>query len=199
MPTVKTEGVPVKMEPSDEGHPTPSSAAAAPNQRPSFPQGSFSQSPYNQVPQNNYNMPPFGNGSNAFSMQLPQETQQMLHGSGMTNDPYWAMMMQGSNNLPLPSDPFSPAMQDTTEIRKGQQMYPSFSGLNSTLGVAPSDLDMNKPVQGNFDYSEDQSFFDQAVNLLADEPTPAGTPGVGGEPWSSFIDTERWEASTSSQ
>ena len=201
MPVVKIEGSGIKAESSDERQSTPSSSSmATPNQRPSFPQGSFShnQNPYNQVAPDNYTMPPFGNGSNAFSMQLPQETQQMLFGSGMANDPYWAMMMQGSNDLPLPADPFNSAMQDTTEIGKGQQMYPSASGLNSTLGVAPSDLDMSKGFQEKVDFNRDQSLFDQALSPLGDEATPSGTPGVGGEPWSSFIDTERWE-STSSQ
>ncbi|KAG0647103.1 hypothetical protein D0Z07_6971 [Hyphodiscus hymeniophilus] len=195
MPAVKTE---VKTESPDDMRSTPSSTAT-PTPRPSFPQGSFSQNPYNQVPQNNYNMPAFGGGFNAFSMQLPQETQQMLYGSGMPNDPYWAAMMQGSNNLPLPANTFNPSMQATTEVGKGQQMYPSVNGLNSTLGVAPSDLDMSKNFAGNLDFSNDPTFFDQAVNPLSDEATPGGTPGVGGEPWSNYIDTERWDAPTSSQ
>lgn len=199
MPIVKTEGV--KTE-SLDGNSTPlSSPSTTSNQRPSFPQGAFSQqNPYNQIPQNNYNMPPFGSGFNAFSMQLPQESQQMLYGSGMLpNDPLSAMMMQGSNNLPLPAYSFNPTMQDTTEIGKGEQMYPTVNGLNSTLAVAPSDLEMSKNYGGSQEFSQNQSFFDEAINPLSDEANPAGTPGLGGEAWSNFIDTDRWDAPTSSQ
>ena len=195
MPVTTTEGV--KTESSDDPR-SPLSSTATLNQRPSFPQGSFpQQNPYNQFPQNNYNMTPFGGGFNSFSMQLPQETQQMLYGSGMPNDAFSAMMMQGSNNLPTPAYTFNPTMQNTTEIGKGSQMYPTIDGLNSTLGVAPADLEISKSYQGNQDLN--QSFFDQAINPLGDEAAPAGTPGLGGESWNSFINEEQWDIPSSSQ
>jgi hypothetical protein len=198
LPVVKTEGV--KLEPTDESRTPLSAPAVSPHQRPTFPRGTFSQpSPYAQIPQNNYNMPPFGGGFNAFSMQLPQETQQMLYGSGMPNDAFTAMMMQGSTNLPTPAYTFNPTMQDTLELGKGQQMYPTVSGLNATLGVAPTDLDLTASFGDSQDFNQTQSFFDQAIDPLGDDSNPVGTPGIGGESWSSFIDTDRWDAPTSSQ
>ena len=187
------------MESPDENY-APFSASPA-IQLPSFPQGSFSQQdPYNQLFQTNYNIPPFGNGDNAFSMALPPEAQMFL-GSTMPNDPFSSMMMAGSNKLPASAYNFSPTLPDTTEIRKDQQVYPPFSGLNSTLsaGVAPSDLDSNQGYQGDQDLSQNQSFFDQAINPGSEEATPVGTPRLGGESWSSFIETDRWDAPTSSQ
>jgi hypothetical protein len=187
LPVVKTEAVKVE---SPDG-----SRSATPGQRPSFPQGSFSQqNPYNQVPQNTYNMPAFGGGSNNFfSMALPQESQQMLYGSAMmqTNDFLTDMMMQGSNNLPMPAYPFNPSMQDTTEINKGQQMYPTVNGLNSTLGVAPSDLEVSRNYGGTQEFSQNQSFFDEALIPSGDDANPAGTPGVD---FGSYIDENRWDA-----
>jgi hypothetical protein len=197
MPIVKTE---VKAESPDENRGPLSASATTPNQRPSFPQGSFGQqNPYNQVVQNNYSMPPFGNGYNPFSMALPIEAQMFL-GSTLPNDPLSNAMMESSGNMPTPAYNFGSTLPSTTEIGKGQQIYPTSQGLNSTLGagVAPSDLDLSQGYQGSLDFSQNQSFFDQAVNT-GEEATPAGTPGLGGESWSSFIDTDRWDAPTSSQ
>lgn len=197
MPIVKTE---VNAESPDENRGPLSASAATPNQQPSSLQGSFTQqNPYNQVPQNNYYMPPFGNGYNPFSMALPMEAQMFL-GSTLPNDQFTKEMMAGSDNLPTPAYNFGSILPETTEIGKGQQTYPTFNGLNSTLGagVAPSDLEINSGYQGGQDSIQDRSFFDQAINT-GDEATPAGTPGLGGESWSSFIDTDRWDAPTSSQ
>jgi hypothetical protein len=145
-------------------------------------------------------MPPFGNGLSPFSMALSNEAQMFL-GSVMPNDPISNMMMVGSNNFPNSAYNFNSTLPETTEIGKGQQNYPTFNGLNSTLGcsVAPSDLDLSQSFRGGEDFSQNQSFFDQAINPGSDEATPAGTPGLGGESWSSFIKTDRWDAPTSSQ
>lgn len=195
MPTVKTE---IKEESPAENHGPFSASAATPGQRPSFPQGNFSQqNPYNQVPQSNYNMTPFRT-YNPFSMALPMEAQMFL-GSTLPSGPFTDAMMEGISNLPTPAFDFGSTLPQTTEFGKGQQIYPTTNGLNSTLsgGVDPSELDLNQGYQGGLDFSQDQSFFDQAIN--GDEVTPAGTPGIGGESWSNFIDTDSWEAPTASQ
>ena len=125
----------------------------------------------------------------------------MFLGSTMPNDPFSNMMMAGSNNLPTPAYNFNSTLPETTEIGKGQQSYPTFNGLNSTLAgsVAPSDLDLTPSFEAGQDFSQNQSFFDEAINPGGDEATPVGTPGLGGEPWSSYIETDRWDAPTSSQ
>ena len=195
MPIVKTE---IETESPDDSRGPLSASAAMPNQRSFFPQGhSSQQNPYDQVPQNHYYMPPFGNAYNPFSMALPMEAQMFL-GSTLPNDPFTTQMMAGSGNLPAPAFNFGTTLPETTEIGKGQQTYPTSDGLNSTLGagVAPSDLEI-KPG-GYPESGQGQSFFDQAIGA-EDEAASAGTPGLGGEAWSSFIDTDGWDAPTSSQ
>ena len=106
------------------------------------------------------------------------------------NDPLTSMMMAGSNNFPQQYYNFNNApLPETTSIGK-QQVHPSYDGLNSTL--APSALDLSQGVQ---DFSQSQSFFDQAIK----SGSPVGTPGLNGESWGSFIDTEQWEMPSASQ
>ena len=211
MPLVKTEGQ--KIESPDETNASLSASAATPNKQPSFPQGSYSQqNPYNQIPQNNYDMPPFGNdANNPFTMQLPLNAQMFLAAT-MPNDPFSSLMMAGSNNLPTPTYNFTPNTilpggngSGMTELGKGslQQPYPPTTlGLDSTLGtgVAPSDLDLNRGfLGGGGEYGHSQSLFEQAIGGYSEEDAtpPAGTPGLGGELWSSFIETDQWDAAPS--
>jgi hypothetical protein len=194
MPVVKTE---VKVETSDESR-GPLSARSA-DRKPSFAPGSFAQqNPYNQVPQNTYNMPPFGGAGNPFTMQLPMEAQMFL-GSTMPNDSLSTAMMQNSSNLPTASYNFSSTLPPTTEVGKGPQMYPTFDGLNSTLGsgVSPADLDLNQTYGSASDFNS--HFFDSAITA-GDEATPSGTPGLGGDDWDNWVNSEaQWGEPTSSQ
>jgi hypothetical protein len=97
------------------------------------------------------------------------------------------MMMAGSNNSPEQYYNFDTPLLETISIGK-QQIRPSYDGLNSTL--APSALDLSQGTQGF-----NQSFFDQVIKT----GSPAGTPGLNGESWGSFIDTEQWEMPSASQ
>lgn len=189
---VNTEG---KEESPDQSPIPPSAFTAPPHQQTPFPQDSFSQqtNPYSQFPLDTYsNMGSLNTGYSPFSMALPADSQ-MLLASTLPNDPYTSMMMAGSNNVPglfydFTSNPFSNLM----EVGKGQQMYPSYDGLHSTL--APSALDLNQDGQDGQDYIQNQSFYNQPVNAGGTrEATPAGTPGVGDVAWSSFMETDSWD------
>ena len=182
MPTVLTTSA------SPTQIPTPLSASATtPQQKPSFPQGSFSQQ-YNSLP---YDMAAFNNNYSPFSTALPAESQGLLGSTMSTSDPLSQMMMQGSNTLPGTFYDFSnQPLPQTTSIGK-QQSYPSMSGLNSTLAPASS----QEPSQRPQDYSNSQDFFNDALNVDSNGVTPLGTPG--NNDWASYINTDAWDLPSS--
>jgi hypothetical protein len=99
------------------------------------------------------------------------------------------MMMAGSSDLPGNYYNFSnnQPFPQTTSIGK-QQMHPSFDGLSPTL--APSALDVN---QGGQDFPQNTDYFNDAIKAGSSGATPAGTPGLNGDTWSSYIDTDQWD------
>jgi hypothetical protein len=172
---------------------TPISASSTtPQQKPSFPQGSFSlQFPqHNQVP---YDMSSFDNWNNLFTTALPAETQGLLGSTMNMNDPLSQMMMQGSTALPGNFYDFSNQSlpPQTTSIGK-HQSYPSLDGLSSTL-APPSQDTLQRPQ----DYSNTQDFFNEALNAGSNGVTPSGTPGLND--WQSYINTDAWDVPSSSQ
>jgi hypothetical protein len=184
MPTVPaTPSSPVQTR-------TPVSASSmTPQQRPSFPQGSFSQS-YNPL---SYDMSSFNNNNfTPFSTALPAESQGLLGSTMNMSDPQMQMMMQGSTTLPGNFYDFSnQSLPPTTSLGK-QQTYPSVNGLNSTLAPPSSS---QEPVQHQQDYNTSQDFFNDALNPNSNGVTPAGTPGLND--WTSFINTDGWDLSSS--
>jgi hypothetical protein len=201
-PTLKTErsaSVPtiphsVAVELKD----TPASATLE-KRRPSFPQGSFAQLAHTQTqcnamfPSNNMDngLGAFGdNNYCSFSTALPAESQMFLGSTLNPNDPLTSMFMAGAD----PSQFYDftsqvPQIPQTMNVSKHLQ-YPSFNGLNSTL--APSNNQ-----EASLDCS---SFFDHAMDSSRNgdfATTPTGTPGVNGESWASFIDTDQWDVPSS--
>jgi hypothetical protein len=172
---------------------TPISASSTtPQQKPSFPQGSFSL----QFPQNNqvpYDMSSFDNWNNLFTTALPAETQGLLGSTMNMNDPLSQMMMQGSTALPGNFYDFSNQSlpPQTSSIGK-HQSYPSLDGLSSTL-APPSQDTLQRPQ----DYSNTQDFFNEALNAGSNGVTPSGTPGLND--WQSYINTDAWDVPSSSQ
>ncbi|TVY45466.1 hypothetical protein LSUB1_G000293 [Lachnellula subtilissima] len=178
--------------------PTPTSASSS-KSKPSFPPGSFSSqqiphqkpissSTYNNNNNNNNNVGSFTGGQNygPFSSTLPAEQQIML-GSTM-NDPYMHMLMNGSDNQSDINWNFDAQLQSTSDTVKPPQTFPSFDGLHSTL--APSAFNQS---------DANQSFFDDALKIGNGNETLTGTPGINGESWGSFIDTDQWDIPAASQ
>ncbi|TVY57842.1 hypothetical protein LCER1_G000959 [Lachnellula cervina] len=186
LPAVKAES----DSPSEP--PTPASASSS-KSRPSFPPGSFVQQqipPQKPITTSTYNnhMGSFTSGQNygPFSSTLPAE-QQMLLGSAL-NDPYMNMLMNGSDNQSDNIWNYDGQLQSTSDTAKQPQTYPSFDGLHSTL--APSAF--NQP-------DANQSFFDDALKIGNGNESLTGTPGINGESWGSFIDTDQWDFPAASQ
>jgi hypothetical protein len=167
---------------------TPLSASnTAPQQKPSFPQGSFSQQ-YNAL---SYDMSAFNNNFSPFSTALPAESQGLLGSTMNMNDPLTQMMMQGSNTLPGNFYDFSnQPLPQTTSIGK-QQSYPTLHGLSSTLAPASSQEPMQRPQ----DYINSQDFFNDALNADSNGVTPIGTPGTND--WQSYINADAWDMPSS--
>jgi hypothetical protein len=178
--------------PANTGSPvqtrTPVSATSTtPQQKPSFPQGSFSQQ-YNQF---SYDMS-FSDFNYPFSTALPAESQGLLGSTLNMDDPLSQRMMQGSTNLPGNFYDFSnQSLPQTTSIGK-QQSYPSMDGLTTTL--APPAQETQQRAQ---DYNNTQDFFNDALNPRSSGITPAGTPGL--TDWQTFINTDQWDLPSSSQ
>jgi hypothetical protein len=182
MPTVPTAtGSPVQTR-------TPISASSTtPQQKPSFPQGSFAQQ-YNPM---SYDMSSFSNNYSPFSTALPAESQGLLGSTMNMNDPLTQMMMQGNTALPGNYYDFSnQSLPQTTSIGK-QQSYPSMNGLSSTLAPASS----QEPQQRPQDFSTPQDFFNEALNAGSNGVTPLGTPGAND--WQSYINTDAWDLPSS--
>jgi len=176
--------------------PTPTLASSS-RSRPSFPPGSFSSqqiaqqksissSTYDNNSNNNVGSFTSGQNYGPFSSTLPAEQQIML-GSTM-NDPYMHMLMNGSDNQSDNSWNFDAELQSTSDTVKQPQTFPSFDGLHSTL--APSAFNQT---------DVNQSFFDDALKIGNGNETLTGTPGINGESWGSFIDTDQWDIPTASQ
>ncbi|TVY21970.1 hypothetical protein LARI1_G000035 [Lachnellula arida] len=184
----------VRAESDSPFEPQTPMSASSPKSRPSFPPGSFTQqqiqpqkpitSTYNNNNNNNNNnnIGSFTSGQNygPFSSTLPAEQQMML---GPTlNDPYMNMSMNGSDNCNQ-SDIWANhngQLQSTSDTVKQPQTYQSFDGLHSTL--APSAINQS---------DANQAFFDSE--------SLTGTPGINGESWGSFIDTDLWDFPGASQ
>ncbi|KAE9369489.1 hypothetical protein N431DRAFT_469396 [Stipitochalara longipes BDJ] len=182
MPTVPT----ASASPTQARTPV-SASSTTPQQRPSFPQGSFSQQ-YNPMA---YDMSAFNNNFSPFTTALPAESQGLLGSTMNMNDPLSQMMMQGSSTLPGNFYDFSnQPLPQTTSIGK-QQSYPSVSGLNSTLAPASSHELSQRPQ----DYNNSQDFFNDALNADSNGVTPSGTPGAND--WSSYINTDAWDLPSS--
>jgi hypothetical protein len=171
---------------------TPLSATSAvPPQRPSFPHGSFDQQfqPKNEF--QSFDANAFNNNFGAFSTvpPLPAESQGFLGSAFPFNDPLTSMMMAGSNGLPGNSYNFStnqPFPQITSNGK--QQTHPSFDGLTSTL--APSALDLN---QGGQDFTQNTSYYNDAIKTSSNSATPTGTPGF----WNEFVESDQWDQPSS--
>jgi hypothetical protein len=182
MPTVQTTSV----SPTQDRTPVSASSTTS-QQRPSFPQGSFSQQ-YNPVA---YDMPTFNNNFSPFTTALPAESQGLLGSMMNMNDPLSQMMMQGSDTLPGNFYDFSnQPLSQTTSIGK-QQPYPTVSGLNSTLAPASSQELLQRPQ----DYNNSQDFFNDALNVDSNGVTPSGTPG--NNDWASYINADAWDLPSS--
>ena len=107
------------------------------------------------------------------------------------DDPLSSMFMAGADQSQIYD--FNAQLPPALETNK-HQPHPRFDGLNSTL--APSAREDNaEDVTQQLAHDSNQSFFDQAII----GNTPAGTPGVNGESWGNFIDTEQWNTPASSQ
>ena len=183
MPTVPpTSGSPVQTR-------TPvSSSSTTPQQKPSFPQGSFSQQQYNPMA---YDMSSFNNNFSPFSTALPAESQALLGSTMNMNDPLTQMMMQGSTAFPSNFYDFSnQSLPHTTSIGK-QQSYPSQSGLSSTLAPASS----QELPQAPQDFTTSQDFFNEALNAGSSGVTPLGTPGAND--WQNYINADAWDMPSS--
>jgi len=126
------------------------------------------------------------NSYSSFSTALPAESQMFLGSTLNPNDPLTSMFMTGAN--PSQFYDFSSQLPPTMSVDKYLQ-YPTFVGLDSTL--APSNSHEASIDSG--------SFFDQAADFSRTGTTPAGTPGVNGESWASFIDIDQWDMSSSQQ
>jgi hypothetical protein len=170
---------------------TPVSASSTiSQQKPSFPQGSFSQQ-FQQHSQFPYDTS-FDNFNSPFTTVLPAETQGLLGSTLDMNDPLSRMMMQGSTALPGNFYDFSnQSLPQTTSIGK-HQSYPNPDGLSSTLAPLSQDT-----LQRPQDYSNTQDFFNEALNAGSNGVTPAGTPGLND--WQSYINTDAWDVPSSSQ
>lgn len=168
---------------------TPVSASSTtPQQKPSFPEGSFSQQ-YNPV---SYGISSFNNNFSPFSTVLPAESQGLLGSTMNMNDPLTQMMMQGSTTLPEKSYDFSnQSLPQTTSIGK-QQPYPSLDGLNSTLAPASS----QEPPQRHQGYNNSQDCSNEAPNDSSSGITPLGTPG-GTNDWQNYINVDAWDLPSS--
>jgi hypothetical protein len=168
---------------------TPVSASSTtPQQKPFFPEGSFSQQ-YNPV---SYGMSSFNNNFSPFSTVLPAESQGLLGSTMNMNDPLTQMMMQGSTTLPGKSYDFSnQSLPQTTSIGK-QQPYPSLDGLNSTLAPASS----QEPPQRHQGYNNSQDCSNEAPNDSSSGITPLGTPG-GTNDWQNYINVDAWDLPSS--
>ena len=123
-----------------------------------------------------------------FTMSLPVESQ-MLLGSGFatSSDPLMASMMAGSSNLPQMEDfGYKPSWaMDDSKVAASDQAP---SGLDTTL--VPSNLTNN--LDGvNWQFSQG---FD-LLNTKFNASSPTMTPGVNGESWGNFIDTDQWDLS----
>jgi len=154
-----------------------------PKQKPSFPQGSFSQSYQMQQP----HQPGSGNfqensgNYGPFSTALPGNAAGLLGSTFSFNDA--SMMVGGNGSLPTFNFNNQPLPQ-TTSIGK-QQMYPSIDGLNSTLAPSASDL--------NF---QPQDFFNDAICMTGgQEATPGQTPGLDNE-WSNYVNFDDFPSSS---
>jgi hypothetical protein len=183
MPTVPpTSGSPVQTR-------TPvSSSSTTPQQKPSFPQGSFSQQQYNPMA---YDMSSFNNNFSPFSTALPAESQALLGSTMNMNDPLTQMMMQGSTAFPSNFYDFSnQSLPHTTSIGK-QQSYPGQSGLSSTLAPASS----QELPQAPQDFTTSQDFFNEALNAGSSGVTPLGTPGAND--WQNYINADAWDMPSS--
>jgi len=191
-----TPATPATMSPITMGNPT---SATSDKTRPSFPQGSFArlgqqqqQAPNVLFPSQNKSIDAtYGNNPySSFSTALPAESQMFLGSTLDFDDPLSSMFMAGADQSQIYD--FNAQLPSTVEVNK-HNTYPTFDGLNSTL--APSaNLDNSDDTLQQLAHDSNQSFFDQALGN-----TPSGTPGVNGESWGNFIDTEQWNTPSSSQ
>lgn len=176
-----------------------STSATSEKQRPSFPRGSFAllgqqqQQPpsalypsYNQESTATYANDPYS----SFSTALPAESQMFLGSTLDSNDPLSSMFMVGADQSQIYD--FSTQLPQTVEVNK-HQPYPAFDGLDSTLAPSASQETMDD-AKYHLAHDSNQSFFHQALGN-----TPSGTPGVNGESWGNFIDTDQWNTPSSSQ
>jgi len=191
-----TPATPATMSPAILNNSTPGTSDKP---RPSFPQGSFAQLGQHQQQAPGVLFPSYDQRDSAayakkpyssFSTALPAESQMFLGSTLDFDDPLSSMFMAGADQSQIYD--FSAQLPPTTEANK-HQPYPTFDGLNSTL--APS-IGQDNPdgFTHNLAHDSSQSFFDQAIGN-----TPSGTPGVNGESWGNFIDTEQWNTPASSQ
>jgi len=167
--------------------------------RPSFPQGSFARLGQHQQQASSVLFPSYDQDDgpthikkpySSFSTALPAESQMFLGSTLDFDDPLSSMFMAGADQSQIYD--FGAHLPPTVEANK-HQPYPSFDGLNSTLAPSASQDNAEDSMQ-HFAHDTSQSFFDQAIGN-----TPSGTPGVNGESWGNFIDTEQWNTPTSSQ
>merc|ERR1711964_112709 len=180
---------PASISPSTSSTPLSPSSQTTPKQKPSFPQGSFSQSYQMQQPQQSQsgtnNFQDNNNGNyGPFSTALLNNAAGLLGSTFPFNDA--SMMMQGGNDS-LPTYNFNnQPLPPTTSIGK-QQMYPSIDGLNTTLAPSATDL--------NFQ----QDFFNDAICMTGNpEATPGQTPGLDND-WSSYVNFDDFPSSQASQ
>ncbi|KAH9215069.1 hypothetical protein DL95DRAFT_142454 [Leptodontidium sp. 2 PMI_412] len=166
-----------------------STTQATPKQKPSFPQGSFSQ-PYqmqqlqpSQTATGNFQQSSNGNYG-PFSTALPGNAAGLLGSTFSFNDA--SMMMGGNDNLSAYNFN-NQALPQTTSIGK-QQMHPSIDGLNSTLAPSASDLSF-----------QPQDFFNDAICMTSgQEATPGQTPGLDND-WSNYVNFDDCPSSQTSQ
>lgn len=202
-PALKSErshSVPT-LAPITPGDSTSPPGSGDDRRRPSFPQGSFAGLGQSQT-QSNAMFPSYNNtklspsapapatdaGHSSFSTALPAETQMFLGSTLNPHDPLTSLFMAGANSSHY-YDFGANQLPQTYNLGK-QQQYPTFEGLNSTL--APSNSQEASLDSGS-------SFFDQAVEASKNGnfgTSPAGTPGVNGEAWTNFIDTDQWDMPT---
>jgi len=191
--------------------PTPNIKTESPQQshtpqpRSSVPTGGFSQAPKqgpNQPYLPQYNMGAFGNEFSPFSTALPAESQMLLGSALDPADPLTFMFMSGNEGLGQSSYGFNGSVSQPHMDKVGSQsMYPGYHGLNSTLtdGVALSALDLTGS-KGQSDFNFTPNFFDAGVKHTSGAASTVGTPGLSGDKWDQWIDSDQWaDMATASQ